>query len=109
MTNNRSEKWLDEELTRAADFGTVRFDSEAWKKKYILNESRESSFSYRRFGTHRRIWRTVMESNVTRYSAAAVIVLALTLVLFGPFWTPGNGSVVLADVQQNVSAKCQWY
>ena len=103
MTDNRSEKWLDEELTRAADFGTVRFDSEAWKKKYILNESRESSFSYRYSGTHRRIWRTIMESKVTRYSAAAVIILALTLVLFGPFWTPGNGSVVLADVQQNVN------
>lgn len=44
-----------------------------------------------------------MESKVTRYSAAAVIILALTLVLFGPFWTPGNGSVVLADVQQNVN------
>lgn len=44
-----------------------------------------------------------MESKVTKFSAAAVIILALTLVLFGPFWTPGNGSVVLADVQQNVN------
>jgi hypothetical protein len=40
---------------------------------------------------------------VTRYSAAAVIVLAITFVLFGPSWAPGNGSVVLADVQQNVA------
>ena len=44
-----------------------------------------------------------MESKVTRYSAAAVIVLAMTLVLFGPFWAPGNVGVVLADVQQNVA------
>ncbi len=43
-----------------------------------------------------------MESKITRYSAAAVIALAMTLVLFGPFWAPGNGNVVLADVQQNV-------
>ena len=44
-----------------------------------------------------------MESKITRYSAAAVIVLAMTLVLFGPFWAPGNGNVVLAEVQQNVA------
>ena len=44
-----------------------------------------------------------MESKITRYSAAAVIVLAMTLVLFGPFWAPGNGNIVLADVQQKVA------
>jgi len=44
-----------------------------------------------------------MESKVTRYSAAAVIVLAMALVLLSPFGTPGNGGVVLADVQQNVA------
>lgn len=49
------------------------------------------------------IWRFIMESKVTRYSAVAVIVLAMTLVLFGPFWSPGNGNVVLAEVQQNVA------
>jgi len=45
-----------------------------------------------------------MESKVTRYSAAAVIVLAMTLVLFGPFGAPGNRDVVLADVQQKVNS-----
>jgi len=103
MTDKRSEKWLDEKLTRASDFGAVRFDSKAWKKKYALNESSESSISCRYMGKYRSIWRTIMESKVTKFSAAAVIILALTLVLFGPFWTPGNGSVVLADVQQNVN------
>ncbi|TKJ37129.1 MAG: hypothetical protein CEE38_09530 [Planctomycetes bacterium B3_Pla] len=44
-----------------------------------------------------------MENKVTRYSAAAVIVLAMTLVLLGPFGTPGNGGVVLAGVQQKVA------
>ncbi len=44
-----------------------------------------------------------MESKITKYSAAAVIALAMTLVLFGPFWAPGNGGVVLADVQQKVA------
>jgi len=44
-----------------------------------------------------------MESKVTKYSAAAVIVLAMALVLLSPFGTPGNGGVVLADVQQKVA------
>jgi len=44
-----------------------------------------------------------MESKVTRYSAAAVIVMAMALVLLSPFGTPGNGGVVLADVQQKVA------
>jgi len=50
------------------------------------------------------IWRFIMESKITRYSAAAVIVLAITLVLLSPFGTPGNGGVVLANVQQNVNS-----
>jgi hypothetical protein len=49
------------------------------------------------------IWRFIMESKVTRYSAAAVIVLAMTIVLLSPFGTPGNGGVVLADVQQKLA------
>jgi hypothetical protein len=44
-----------------------------------------------------------MENKVTRYSAAAVVALAAVLVLFGPFGTPKNGGVVLADVQQKVA------
>jgi hypothetical protein len=50
-----------------------------------------------------KIWRFIMESKITRYSAAAVVVLAITLVLFGPFWAPGNSNVVLADVQQRLA------
>ena len=49
------------------------------------------------------IWRLIMESKITRYSAAAVIALAAVLVLLSPFWTPGNGGVVLADVQQRLA------
>jgi hypothetical protein len=49
------------------------------------------------------IWRLIMESKVTKCSAAAVIVLAMALVLLSPFGTPGSGGVVLADVQQKVA------
>jgi len=49
------------------------------------------------------VWRTIMESKVTRYSGAAAVVMATACVLFGPSWAPGNGGVVLADVQQKVA------
>ena len=48
------------------------------------------------------IWRTIMESKATRYSAAAVVTLAAALVLLNPFGTSRNGGVVLADVVEKV-------
>ena len=48
------------------------------------------------------IWRFIMESKITRYSAAAVVTLAAVLVLLGPFGTSKNGSVVWADVVEKV-------
>ncbi len=46
------------------------------------------------------IWRTIMESKVTRYSVAATIILAASLVLLNPF---GRSSVVLGEVAQKLS------
>jgi hypothetical protein len=48
------------------------------------------------------IWRIIMESRVTKYSAVAVITLAAALVLLSPFGTSENGSIVLADVVDKV-------
>jgi hypothetical protein len=48
------------------------------------------------------LWRFIMESKVTRYSAAAVIMFAIVLVLFGPFGTSDNGGIVWAKVVQNM-------
>ncbi len=49
------------------------------------------------------LWRFIMESRVTRYSAAAVVALAMALVLFGPFGTSKNGAVLLAEVGDNIN------
>jgi len=103
MTNKKDQKWLDEKMTQATDFGKVQFDAQEWKQKYILNESRESSFSYKGFKPHKNIWRLIMESKITRYSAAAVVALATALVLLSPFGTSRIGGVVLADVQQKLA------
>ncbi|UCF13881.1 MAG: hypothetical protein JSW59_10740 [Phycisphaerales bacterium] len=48
------------------------------------------------------LWRLIMESKVTRYSAAAVAGLAMALVLFSPFGTSDNGGIVWAKVVQNI-------
>ncbi len=101
MKNKKDEKWLDEIISKAVDFGKIEFDAQKWNEKYLTNKSFESSIT--KFRPNKNIWRFIMESKVTRYSAAAVVALAITLVLFNPFGTPGNSGVVLADVQQNVA------
>jgi hypothetical protein len=103
MTGKRDEKWLDEKMAQATDFGEVRFDAQEWKQKFILNESRESSFSYKDYKPHKKIWRLIMESKVAKYSAAAVVALATAIVLLSPFGTSKIGGVVLADVQQRLA------
>jgi hypothetical protein len=103
MKEQKDEKWLDETISRSIDLGRVKFDAEKWREKYILNKSPKTSYANLKFKPHYNIWRFIMESKVTRYSAAAVVALAAALVLFGPFGTSKNGGVVLADVQQNVA------
>ncbi|UCD49185.1 MAG: hypothetical protein JSW27_16830 [Phycisphaerales bacterium] len=45
-----------------------------------------------------------MESKITKYSAAATILVAASLVLFDPFGLLGRQSIVLAEVAQKTSA-----
>jgi hypothetical protein len=104
MNDKKDEKWLDEIISEAADLGEVKFDVHKWKEEYVLNESRESLSSHTKSKVHKNFWRSIMESKITRYSAAAVVALAVTLVLFGPFGPSKNGGVVLADVQQKVDS-----
>jgi len=103
MKEHKDEKWLDEAISRATDLGRVKFDAEKWKEKYILNKSPKALQANFKPKPHYNIWRIIMESKVTRYSAAAVVALAAALVLFSPFSTSKNGGIVLADVQQKVA------
>jgi hypothetical protein len=54
--------------------------------------------------THICVWRKIMESKMTRYSAAAVVALAAALVLTNPFGGSRHG-VALADVQTALEAQ----
>ncbi|MBW7992821.1 MAG: hypothetical protein FVQ84_22765 [Planctomycetes bacterium] len=102
MKEHKDEKWLEETISRATDLGRVKFDAEKWKDKYILDKSHKTSYSNFKFKPHYNIWRIIMESRFTRYSAAAVVALAAALVLFGPFGPSKNGSVAMADVQEKI-------
>jgi hypothetical protein len=53
--------------------------------------------------TRMSVWRTIMESRMTKYSAAAVVVLAAAVVLMSPFGTSKHGGVALAAVQEKVA------
>ena len=104
MKKNNEEMRFDEIISKAADFGKVEFDAQKWKEKYLSSKSIAASRSNERLNPHKNFWRIIMENRVTKYSAAAVVAMAITLVLLGPFGTPGNGNVVLAEVQQNVDS-----
>ena len=102
MNNEKDEKWLDEMIARASDFGKVEFDAQQWRQKYVPDASRKQSSSYGKPRQYQNIWRFIMESKVTRYSAAAVIALATALVLIGPFGLSDNGGIVWAQVARKI-------
>jgi len=107
MKQNDENRWLDPLPEQHIRREPEEFDFAVWAQNHpdeagLLHRGYEHSSRREKTKTP-AIWRFLMESKVTRYSAAAVIVLALTLVLFGPFGAPGNGGVVLADVQQKVN------
>jgi hypothetical protein len=73
----------------------------------ILTDARDAlaNFSHNRPEAARpgpSIWKMIMESKVTRYSAAAVVTLAAVLVLLNPFGTSKNGGIVWAEVVNKV-------
>jgi hypothetical protein len=106
MKHDNENKWLDSLLARRIRLEPEQFDFAKWAEKHP-DEARLLRSGFEDSGRSTKtkpylIWRFIMESKITRYSAAAVIALAATLILISPFGTPGNGGVVLADVQQNV-------
>jgi len=107
MKHENYNQWLDPMLEKHIHREPEEFDFEKWGEKHpkeaklLRSGLQDSSRSAK--AKPSKIWRFIMESKITRYSAAAVIILAITLVLFGPFWAPGNSNVVLAEVQQRIA------
>jgi len=106
MKQENDNQWLDPVLEQYIHREPEQFDFDKWAENYpeearMLRNGIEHSSRSEKTKPY-KIWRFIMESKVTRYSAAAVIVLAMA-VLLSPFGTPGNGGVVLADVQQKIA------
>jgi len=107
MKHNNGNQWIESLLAKYLYREPVMFDFQQWAQRYP-REAQLLERGIEDFGRSHEtkiyhIWRLIMESKITRYSAAAVIVLAMALVLLSPFGTPGNGGVVLADIQQKVN------
>jgi hypothetical protein len=106
MKHRNDEDRLDEIIARAVDLGKVEFDRKAWLDR--LAAERPSldgrQVHHTKSALHRKIWRTIMESRVTRYSAAATILVAASLVLFDPLGLfGGRHGVALAEVVERMN------
>ncbi len=106
MKHRNDEDRLDEIIARAVDLGKVEFDRKAWLDRLAAQgpslDSRQ--MHHTKSEPHKKIWRTVMESRVTKYSVAATILVAASLVLFDPLGLfGGRHGVVLAEVVERMN------
>lgn len=92
MNHRNDDDRLDEIISQAVDIGKVEFDRAKWLSRVSAKPQRKM-----------KVWRTIMESKVTRYSAAAVVALAAAVVLIQPDKQFGNQGVVLAEVAKKVN------
>jgi hypothetical protein len=102
MNRRNNEDRLDRIIAQAVDLGEVKFDRKRWLEKAAAQPTNSDGSQPHRTEPqpHKRIWRTIMESRITRYSIAATIVVAASLVLFAPLG--GRHGVVLAEVAQKL-------
>jgi len=80
MSDEKNEKWLDEQISRTIDTERPQFDAEKWKEKYAEELQILKSRAGQASRPHRRnLWRTIIKSRITKFAAAAGIVLAVGL------------------------------
>ncbi len=103
MSRKNDEDRLDRIIGRAVDLGKVEFDRRKWLDKLAARAPAADNAPAHPAKTppHKKIWRTIMESRIARYSVAATVLVAASVVLFGPFG--GRHGVVLADVAQKLN------
>ncbi|MBN1816806.1 MAG: hypothetical protein JW828_05570 [Sedimentisphaerales bacterium] len=107
MKHDNDNSWLDPMLERHIRHEPANFNFTTWAEnhpeeaRFLRCGPKGADRNVKRKPSE--IWSMIMESKVIRYSAAAMIILTLALVLLSPFGSPGNGGVVLAEVQQKVA------
>ncbi len=95
MSDKHEEDRLDRIISEAVDLGRVEFDRATWLARLAAKKSQTKP------EPHKNLWRTIMKSPITRYSVAATILVAASVVLIGPLGS--RHSVALADVAQKLS------
>jgi hypothetical protein len=105
MRRDNDNSWLDPLLSRQVHHEPAAFDFQRWSREHpeeagLLERGFETPGRGCTTATH-PVWRFIMESQVTKYSAAAVVALA-AFVLLSLFWTSDQG-VALAAVQEKVA------
>jgi len=73
MKPQKDEKWLDSALSRAIGSGKPEFDAERWKEQYLKKELRKEQTAK----PEPNIWRIIMKSRISKFAAAAVIIIAV--------------------------------
>lgn len=106
MRHKRDEDRLDAMISQAVDLGKIEFDRKAWLDRLVAQPQRQDlpgiEVHHTQSDYPETVWRKIMESRLTKYSAAAVVALATALVLLNPLGMSKDG-VVLADVQAKVA------
>ena len=81
MNIRKDEKWLDDQISGSIDSAKVDFDPEKWKQNHTeevqILKSRAKQHPRHRRTTSTQIWRIIMKNRITKFAAAAVIVLAV--------------------------------
>jgi len=103
---NDGGQWLERLLARHIHHEPAKFDFQRWSEKHpeesqLLESGFKDSSQSQETRTY-CVLRCIMESKVTRYSAA-VVALAMGLVLMNPFGASRHGGVLLADVQKRIA------
>jgi hypothetical protein len=104
MAAKDREEELDRQIARAIDPASPRFDPEAWKAKYAKEVNQLAAgviISKDPIGRHIQ-WRTIMQSRVTKFSAAAaVLMIGAALFLLRPqsAWALDKTLEALKDVR----------
>jgi hypothetical protein len=108
MKRDKDNQWLDPLLSQRVGREPAEFDFQQWRREHpdevrLLERGFETAARSRQTKIYHPLWRCIMESRVTRYSAAAVVVLAVAVILIQPGTRFGGRGVVLAEVAAKVN------
>jgi len=81
MNEQGNEKWLDELISRSINTEKPQFDSEKWKQEYP--DEYQTLISRKATTSPRAIqWANILKSSITKFAAAAVIIVAISFFVF---------------------------